>query len=232
MVKRIKLIENMNTFQGEGPDAGRRVLMIRYKNCDRVINRKPCPFCDTLVKMRVSNEAECDLQDLQDNLDNFKCGILLTGGEPTYGEYFDSTLEVILNLNYSFINIETNGYQLPKLLDKINDFDIGDKDIKIIYSPKFFTKMELNDEIERTKKIISKLGNVDIYFKIVFDGGHLTEEYLDFISLIDSINDSVYLMPEGKTREELLINSGQVFDACEFYKFNFSSREHVVFDFI
>ena len=48
----VRLIENFCSFQGEGPDVGRTMVILRFKTCN--LN---CPWCDTKVKMRASNEA-------------------------------------------------------------------------------------------------------------------------------------------------------------------------------
>jgi len=42
----------------------------------------------------------------------------------------------------------------------------------------------------------------------------------------------VWLMPKGTTRSDLITNAGPVFDACEKYNFNFSSRSHIMFGFV
>ena len=48
--KRINLIENFVSWQGEGPDSGQAMIILRFKNCN--LN---CPWCDTKVKMRKSS---------------------------------------------------------------------------------------------------------------------------------------------------------------------------------
>jgi len=35
----LRLIENMITWQGEGPNTGKRVILLRFKKCDRVENK-------------------------------------------------------------------------------------------------------------------------------------------------------------------------------------------------
>jgi hypothetical protein len=39
-------------------------------------------------------------------------------------------------------------------------------------------------------------------------------------------------MPKGTNRADLIKNAGPVFDACEKYNFNFSSRDHIIFGFV
>lgn len=227
----LRLIENMVTWQGEGPNTGKRVILLRFKKCDRVENKNPCPYCDTLVKMRISAEAEYSLKDIQNEIVDKNCGILLTGGEPTHLINFDETLK-ILYLNFSFIDIETNGYNLIYLIKQINNLNIS-KNINYIYSPKFFNDKELQETIEKSKKLIDLMYNNKIYFKIVVDKeNELLLKYLEFLSQNKGINSNVYLMPKGKDKEEIMKNAPFVFDECEYYNFCFSGRQHIMYDFI
>ena len=79
-----------------------------------------------------------------------------------------------------------------------------------------------------TEKLI-KYPNV--YFKVVYEDRDDVLWYLDWLSKLN-VNQRVYLMIEGVTRVDLIKNSGAVFDACEKYKFNFSSRDHIIYGFI
>ena len=45
-------------------------------------------------------------------------------------------------------------------------------------------------------------------------------------------SEKVWIMPEGTTREKLIENAPKVFDICEKYNFNFSSRTHILYGFI
>jgi len=40
------------------------------------------------------------------------------------------------------------------------------------------------------------------------------------------------MMPEGVTRPDLIKNAEKVFDMCEKYKLNFSSRSHILYGFV
>jgi len=45
MKEKVKLIEVFTSFQGEGPDTGRSMLILRFKRCNRTSEGKSCPFC-------------------------------------------------------------------------------------------------------------------------------------------------------------------------------------------
>jgi hypothetical protein len=56
---------------------------------------------------------------------------------------------------------------------------------------------------------------------------HIVEEAPSLVK-----RQRVWLMPKGTTRVDLIRNAGPVFDACEKYNFNFSSRSHIIFGFV
>ena len=60
MSKTVRLIENFVSWQGEGPDSGRTMIILRFKTCNL-----RCSWCDTSVKMRISAEAPYSLEDIQ-----------------------------------------------------------------------------------------------------------------------------------------------------------------------
>jgi len=229
----VKLIECMTSWQGEGPDSGKRMLITRFKTCNRV-----CKYCDTMVKMRISAEAEYKLEDLQKIIYDESAGLMITGGEPTFGPNFDSTVEMLNTLKYPVANIESNGYALINLIEATNKTPKDNFIIKYIFSPKFFNQEELNSVKQMSMDLLSAHHNV--FIKLVCENNDLVKEYLHwldgYLSIMSNLgqfpNQRVYLMPEGRTRDELLKNSEFVFDMCEEYKFGFTSREHIIYSFI
>ncbi len=218
--KIVRLIECIaGTWQGEGCDVGRRVLLLRFKQCNRI-----CSFCDTIVKMRVLQEAEYKLEDLQKLINEERVSILVSGGEPTFEPHFEDTLLLLNELDYSLCDLETNGFALLDLIEKV---DLT-KNVHYMYSPKIFTESELQEEIRRTEKLKKY---EQVFVKVVYEYRSLVSRYLEFLSKLD-INQRVFLMPEGDTREKLIEHSGKVFDACEKYKFNFSTRSHIIYGFV
>ena len=224
-MEKVTLIESFKTFQGEGPDAGRPMLILRFKDCNR-----RCLWCDTAVKMRISMQFEMSLRDIQEEINKTNCGLLITGGEPTFKQNLVQTIGLLTELKYPIANVETNGHDLFNLLMKVSP--IG-KNIKYIYSPKIFNKTEL--EIEK-KRVITFQDNVNVFVKLVYDKNFkdLLDDFLQYVITLDNIvsNHRLYLMPEGVTRVDLLRNAPDVFDACEKYNAAFSSREHIMYGFV
>ena len=223
MEKEVRLIENFVSWQGEGPDSGRAMVILRFKTC----NLK-CPWCDTAVKMRISAEAPYELSAIQETLYESKAGILVTGGEPTVDRHFKETVMLLNELDYPIANVETNGYKLLELLDEV---DLN-KPIKFIYSPKLFKESDVEDALTLTS-LIEKYEQVNV--KVVYEDKPIVKRYLDELSRNFqgmAWQQRIWLMPEGTTRADLIRNSQAVFDACEQYKFNFSSRSHIIFGFV
>ena len=225
-MKTVKLIESQLTWQGECVDTGKYMLLLRFKECDRVEHKKPCVWCDTLVPMRVKNEADHNIDSIQNIINDAKVGVILSGGEPTWDANYESCKYLLNNLKYSVANVETNGFRLVELLKEI---DLN-KNIKFIYSPKIFNQ---NDLDETYKNINLIRDNKRVYLKIVCDNTDLIEnKFLEYLHECKFDNSRVFLMPEGKTKEEIIKNASHTFDLCEKYKFNFSSREHIIYDFV
>jgi len=227
MKEKVKLIEVFTTFQGEGPDSGQSMLILRFKRCNRTASGNSCPFCDTQVKMRIICEAEYTLQSIQDIINRDKCGILITGGEPTAfveNDNFSQTVLLLNKLIYPITNVETNGCRLIELLPLVV---MGDN-VKFIYSPKIFSSQDFDESVHLTKEVGF---DSRVYIKVVCELRDWIEEYLKFLSTL-GMNDRIYLMPEGTTRDQLVSNTPFVLDMAERYKFNFSSRLHIMHEFV
>jgi 7-carboxy-7-deazaguanine synthase len=227
MENSVSLIENFVSWQGEGPDSGRRMIILRFKTCN-----KKCPWCDTSVKMRITPEASHNLKDIQNQIYSTQAGLMITGGEPTVEKHFDEAVLLLNELIYPIANVESNGYNLYELIKSVKK-----QNVNYIFSPKIFNVTDYDFAIKTTSQLVN---NRNVSFKIVYDGSSIINDYLQELSTILSIqsaspfmsSEKVWIMPEGTTREELIKNSEKVFDICEKYNFNFSSRNHIIFGFI
>jgi 7-carboxy-7-deazaguanine synthase len=222
-VESVRLIENFVTWQGEGIDTGRRMLILRFKTC----NLK-CPWCDTSVKMRINAEANYSIESIQKQIDDNFAGILVTGGEPTVERHLHESLALLNQLNYPLANVETNGYNLFELIQNVS----SDKPIKYIFSPKLYNKECYENSKDIAKDVIF---HKSVYIKLVSDGSERLEEFLTYLINLDVTlrwEGRIYIMPEGTTKDELIKNSYNVFDLCEKYNVNFSSRDHIIYGFI
>jgi organic radical activating enzyme len=226
-MERVKLIEVIRTWQGEGPDTGRGMVILRFKYCNL-----SCKWCDTRVKMRILPEGEYSIPMIQEMITENKCGLMITGGEPTIERHFNECLYLLNTLAYPLANVESNGFKLEELILQTDKT----KNIKFIYSPKIFDSKDCTKALEKARTLLSKK---NVILKLVYeDNAYINSFCKDLSSLISSdknIDDptsKVWLMPEGSTRQDLLRNAPAVFDAAEHFKFNFTSRTHIMYSFV
>jgi organic radical activating enzyme len=219
VMESINLIECINTWQGEGKLSGTRMLLCRFKYCN-----KKCSWCDTLVKMRAVQEAEFKISKLQEIIDNENTGLMITGGEPTFSNQLKQTINMLNNLSYPVANVETNGLDLLELIKKVDH----SKNVHYSYSPKIFNEKEWETALELSEILES---NLNVYMKIVYANEPLVYDFLKAVIGVFPSN-RIYLMPQGKTKEEMFSNAVDVFDKAEEFKTNVSSRMHLVYDFV
>ena len=101
----INVIEKFVSYQGEGADTGMRMLILRFKDCSRL---RPCPFCDTIGKMKSVEPFFVSFEEIQNIVDTEKCGIMITGGEPTKCGNYNQTLDLINAIDCNIFNVESN----------------------------------------------------------------------------------------------------------------------------
>lgn len=229
MEQSVKLIENFVSWQGEGPDSGRRMIILRFKTCN-----KKCPWCDTSVKMRITAEAPHLLSDIQKSIYENQAGIMVTGGEPTVAKHFNECLMLLNDLVYPIANVESNGFKLEELISSVDPL----KPVRFIYSPKIFNDQDYEEALDFTQRVA--MNNPKVSIKLVYDGNKIMDDFMErldqifnFSSASQFLNsEKVWVMPEGTTGTNLIMNSSKVFDVCEKYNFNFSSRNHIIYGFV
>ena len=234
--KDIPLIEKIMTWQGEGCNAGKRMLLVRFKYCNC-----HCPFCDTWTKM---GELEEELFSLDDIINDIKKqsieNLMITGGEPTLGNKregkrsnFDSTIDMLTYVPFEYADVETNGYNIEDLLHKsikIMSFQTNKK-INISYSPKFFKDSDIDEAIKKCQYLTLYKPYVPVLKVVV--GTELSDAFVYKI-VTDKIYDpnSLYLMPLGATNEELQQSFPNVVKMAEALKCNISGRMHLTHNFV
>ena len=94
------LVEMFESMQGEGRNAGRPCVFVRFAGC----NLK-CPWCDTDVERRFS----LSLDDLVGEVKGFRPrSVVLTGGEPTIVDGMPELVAALKREGF-WIAVETNG---------------------------------------------------------------------------------------------------------------------------
>ena len=140
-----KINEIFYSIQGEGRNAGRAAVFIRFSGC----NIK-CPFCDT------KHQKGKEMSDLEiiNQIAKYPCRfVILTGGEPTL--YVDADFVDKLHHKGYEVAIETNGTNIvPANVDFVT------------LSPKFeFVKKSNIKQLvcDELKVIFNSVNNMDAY---------------------------------------------------------------------
>lgn len=205
--KTLFVTECFFSIQGEGPEIGKPMIFIRLQGCN--ITPK-CTFCDSSFSWNEGKEMS--YEELYNEISKYDCNnIVITGGEPTLQteaiKEFEDYCWNEKNKMYKH-SIETNGL--------INDVYTFEFDL-IMVSPK---KQKYN--IDTLKKINEK---PNTYFKFVYD------EELWFEKIIEELDlekNKVYIMPEGKTKEEQENKMEKVIEYCKKKGYMFSPRLHIL----
>jgi len=137
------------------------------------------------------------------------------------------------DLNYPIANVESNGFRLDELIKNVRP----EKLVNYMFSPKIFTEADYELAVSQAHEF---LRNPNVFYKLVYDGSVLMNDFmleLDNMFKVQSFSpflnsQKVWVMPEGTTGSALIRNSEKVFDICEKYNFNFSSRNHIIYGFI
>ena len=103
MKKTYKINEIFYSIQGEGYNAGRPAVFVRFSGCNR-----RCPFCDTRHESGVEMTAERIRQAVEKTDNGQNTMVVLTGGEPTL-QLSDEENLFPYTSSRRFIAIETNG---------------------------------------------------------------------------------------------------------------------------
>lgn len=234
--KDIPLIEKIMTWQGEGCNAGKRMLLVRFKYCNC-----HCPFCDTWTKMGESNEKCFSLNDIiSDISDQSIENLMITGGEPTLTtsreglrSNLDSTIDMLTYVPFEYADVETNGYNIEDLLHKsikIMSFQ-RKKKINISYSPKFFKESDVTDALTKCKYLTLYKPYIPILKVVV--GTELSDMFVSRLILEKVYNpNNVYLMPLGASNEEIQKSFPKVVDMASALKCNISGRMHLTHNFV
>lgn len=102
-----RLVEIFESLQGEGRNAGRPCVFVRFAGCNLA-----CPWCDTDRTERFALPLEGLLAEVK----SFRAkSVILTGGEPTIQPDMPELVAALKRAGY-WIGVETNGTESPEWL--------------------------------------------------------------------------------------------------------------------
>ena len=214
--------EIFHSIQGEGSLAGTPSVFVRTSGCNL-----RCTWCDTPY---TSWHAEGELISLEKILAKIKQytsvrHVVITGGEPFLQAEKIGTLVSKLKEKFYHVTIETAG-----TLYKKTNADLLSVSPKLGNSTpiKRDPKIALSHERKRINyEVLRQFAQENIQVKFVVE---TKKDLFEIDALVEKIGfqtNNVYLMPEGKTREEIYAKAEFVWDSCVQRGYRYSPRLHI-----
>ena len=222
------------TLQGEGISAGKPAYFIRLGLCNL-----DCKWCDTpytwdwtgkngyayskaieLRRMLVTEIADCVPATCRT--------VVISGGEPMVQQTNMLALVHLLRTQGHRVEIETNGTITPnskQWLALANEYnDLG---VQFTCSPKLSNSgVAVNKAIDIDA--LEEYINLGAVFKFVVQSDQCMQEVKWLCARLHLPPSSVYLMPEGRTQQQVLDRLQWVFDMCVANNYNLSARLHTL----
>lgn len=217
----MNIVEIFYSLQGEGRLTGVPSVFIRIAGCP-----VGCVWCDTKYAWDNSAGEDLSVEEILSRMGNLlpiknltiQNFIVVTGGEPMINQHLPLLLTSLARADYH-ITLETSGIAFVPGLPV---------DLMSI-SPKLSGAHGRMDGKAATRHLKQLITNYDYQLKFVIDTAADIDEVKAVVDSIKEIDTSkVMLMPQGKTREELLAKSLMVADLCTNYGFTFCQRLHVL----
>jgi len=223
------------TIQGEGKTLGKPVVFLRLGGCNL-----QCIWCDTPYtwnwigskwkhKEKFDPKEELTRSEIHEVLDRLReigstvKALVISGGEPMLQQKYLIPLIKELKAEGWWVEVETNGTiaPLPEFLELVDQINC---------SPKLANSGSDNTLAKRLKPLVlKKLAESDkVYFKFVVASVDDVTEIYQILRALYVKQSHVYLMPEGRTKDEQIMNQGLVERLADNLGFKFSPREHIL----
>ncbi len=212
------------TLQGEGKSQGLPCMFIRLGLCNL-----DCGWCDTPYTWDWTGKNGL-AYNKQEQLQRMTIGhllslmpttcdrVVITGGEPMVQQNKLSALVSALTVIGYTAEVETNGTIAV---------DPSFPSVQFNVSPKLS-----NSGVPYGKAVnIVALQSYAVRkasFKFVVENDKCVQEVSDLVALLGVSRSSVWLMPQGKTRTQIVGKLGWLFDVCSQQGYNLSARLHVL----
>jgi len=218
----MQVCEIFYSIQGEGQEIGQPAIFLRLQGCNL-----RCKFCDTAYSQEIKKKIdtnksqkltegfeEMSVEKILKELKKFPAKhIVLTGGEPLLQQ--KELIPLLKKLKNYFIEVETNGTIKPEISKYINKFNC---------SPKLSNAIDLNLKYDTLKSFPKE----KTIYKFVIDDKKDITEVKKFIKKHSIPKDKVFLMPQGKTTEEIIEKSKSLIEICKKELFGFAPRLHIM----
>jgi len=228
--------EIFDTVQGEGRNLGRPVVFARLSNCNL-----QCSWCDTPytwvwnerlaakhdqgeVYSREQEQTKILVGDAVDRINGFNLQrLVITGGEPMIQQKGLAELANGLKANNEdyWVEVETNGTIIPKpeTIEAVDQFNV---------SPKLANSGNDLEKRRKDRAMEAYVASGKADFKFVVFGDEDLPEILELVDRYDIPHDKVFLMPEGRTEEEVERHQKELVQLAIDNNFNVTTRLHVM----
>ncbi|HMS64986.1 MAG TPA: 7-carboxy-7-deazaguanine synthase QueE [Ignavibacteria bacterium] len=235
----MQISELFYSIQGEGKRSGFPSFFIRTNYCNLRCKFTGGNLCDTSYTSwnpeDKKNLGDVDISFILDEYKKVNCrDVVITGGEPTiYLNELNELCKSLKGINKEvFITIETNGTFTG---DFANFVDLVSVSPKLRSSVPFNTEFEkmheknrINTDVLRIYNTLRTQKKTDVQWKFVFTSSEDIVEIKKLQSETGFTNDSIFLMPEGISIEDLNKNRLKTIEACLENSFNYTDRIHVL----
>lgn len=228
--------EIFDTIQGEGRNIGKPTVFARLSGCNL-----QCTWCDTpytwafteelaakhdenKVYNREDEQISVTIGEAKDQISGYPLKrLVITGGEPLSQQ--KGIVELASGLKADtedyWIEVETNGTIPPKedTLELVDQFNV---------SPKLGNS---GNELQRRRKdaaLEAFAATPKADFKFVVTGDEDMGEVLEMVDRYNIPAERVFLMPEGRTEEEVKEHQLKLVDIAKTHNFNVTTRLHVL----
>ncbi len=215
MVRAIEMIVNeiFHSIQGEGLLAGTPSVFIRLAGCP-----VGCVWCDTKYAWDANEGEELPIPEIVNRITHWPCRyVVITGGEPMMNPQLPDLAKALKERN-KHITIETAGIK----------FVAGLACDLISVSPKLS-----NSGVEKGPDPFSPVRQLirryPYQLKFVVDSPDDLSEIQQAVEQIGGVSaEKVMLMPQAKTRDELIAKSPMVAQMCKETGYVFCQRLHIL----
>jgi 7-carboxy-7-deazaguanine synthase len=224
--------EIFHTLQGEGASLGAPAVFLRLSLCNL-----HCHWCDTPytwnwektpwehqdgVKFSKADQIiELTPSEITPLISRYQCDrLVLTGGEPLLQQK-ELTELVKLLPEIPFIEVETNGTQIPddNFISLPTQFNV---------SPKL-SNSGMPEDLRLSFEALLLLSSLPTaIFKFVICDQHDLKEIQSLQQKLNLSPNRIFLMPEGRDPETLQTRSLWLADICRDQGYRFSPRLHVL----
>lgn len=218
------------TLQGEGPSCGQAAIFVRLSNCNLA-----CVWCDTPYTwnfekvqsdhpekyVKANQQTEMSVEELRGHINHYRqpnAILVITGGEPMLQQ--KDIIELLYGgtLDVDRIEIETNGTVVPNT--------------ELFARCQFNVSLKLsNSGMPQDKRLrptaVAAYVQANSIFKSVVDTPADLDEIKTIIDRYGIDNSRVWLMPQGRTADELNTKLEWLADECIANGFNLTNRLHV-----